>query len=125
MNQPDTNPIRIIIAGGRDFNDYPLAEGVLLDNTVSYTNDQITIVSGGARGADKIGEALAKNYTTNLCIYPAQWDMYGKSAGYKRNALMAANADMLLAFWDGKSKGTKHMIDLATKAGLEVIVTNY
>lgn len=54
--------------------------------------------------------------------YPANWDKYGKSAGYIRNEEMAKVADSLLAIWDGKSRGTKHMIDIATKKGLTVFI---
>jgi len=57
--------------------------------------------------------------------FPADWNKYGKSAGYKRNEEMAKYADALIAFWDGKSKGTKHMIDLAKRYGLKVKVVIY
>lgn len=120
-----TKQTRIIIAGGRDFADAIKAEEVFFQHFSDLWPEEITIVSGGARGADAIGERLAKAYNTNLCIYPAQWDRYGKAAGYLRNSLMAANADVLLAFWDHKSKGTRHMIDLAGNAGLHTIITRY
>ena len=54
--------------------------------------------------------------------YPADWDKYGKSAGYRRNEQMADNADSLIALWDGRSRGTKHMIDIAHRKGLKVYV---
>ena len=57
--------------------------------------------------------------------FPADWDKYGKAAGYKRNGEMARNADALIAFWDGKSRGTKHMIDLAKKYDLQARVVMY
>lgn len=116
---------RIIIAGGRDFRDIEKVEEVFFQHFNELWPEEITIVSGGARGADAIGERLARAYNTNLCVYPAQWEKYGKAAGYKRNAMMAANADVLLAFWDHKSKGTRHMIDLAGSAGLRTIITRY
>ena len=57
--------------------------------------------------------------------FPADWDKYGKAAGYKRNDEMARNADALIAFWDGKSRGTRHMIDLAKKYGLQTRIVGY
>jgi len=115
--------MKVIIAGGRDFNNYELLK-VRCDNILSKQNE-IIIVSGGAKGADSLGERYANDKGYSLEIYPAEWDKYGKSAGYKRNVLMSENADSLIAFWDGKSRGTKHMIDIATKNGLNVRVINY
>lgn len=114
---------KIIIAGGRDFDDYELLKRIC-DNLIKY-KDSVEIVSGGANGADKLGERYAKENNMNLRIFPADWYKFGKSAGYKRNLQMASYADVLIAFWDGKSKGTGHMIDLAKKHGLGVTVINY
>lgn len=116
---------RIIIAGGRDFIDERLALDELDKITPGLVAEEIQIISGGANGADKIGINIAQNHNTNLAIFPAQWATHGKSAGYKRNYLMAQNADVLLAFWDGESKGTGHMIDIARTANLEVHVVIY
>ncbi len=117
--------LRIIIAGGRKFSDKALVESCLIEACQDLEPEDVTIVSGGAKGADAIGEALAKEFFTNLAVYPANWDRYGRSAGYRRNYLMAENADVLLAFWDGESKGTKNMIEMAYKANLLVTVINY
>lgn len=128
--------LRIIVAGGRDFDDFPLlmnkcieiiGEETKEDNTI----EKIRIVSGTARGADRLGEQYAKIAHYNITRFPAAWDTYGKSAGYRRNAEMAKfasegeNIGVLIAFWNGKSRGTKHMIDLAKKYGLKVYVVNY
>lgn len=120
------NTFKVIIAGGRKFNDYPMLEKKV-NNLLSRMckTHTIHIVSGTANGADKLGEQYANWNDLPIDSYPAKWDKYGKSAGYKRNALMADNADALIAFWDGKSKGTMHMIDLAKSKGLEVKVINY
>ena len=82
--------IRIIIAGSRTFNNYPLLKKTL-DECISNleTNEEIQIVSGGARGADKLGEKYAKERGYSLKIFPANWDKYGKRAGYLRNNEMA------------------------------------
>ena len=117
--------MKLIIAGGRDFNlkgyEGAFAHYLKINNQGIITE----IVSGGARGADKLGELLAKNEKLPVKLFEADWDTHGKSAGYIRNSEMADYGDILLAFWDGKSKGTKHMIDLATKKGLEVRVVRY
>lgn len=112
---------RVIVAGTRTFNNYELLKNSL-DSFLSNTQDDIHIVSGKARGADTLGERYAKYLGYTIDAYPADWSTYGKSAGYIRNAEMAKNADALVAFWDGKSKGTKHMIDLAEKEGLSVCI---
>lgn len=115
--------MRIIIAGGRNFNDYNKLKNSC--NKILINQEEIIIVSGNANGADKLGERYAKENNYSIEIHPAEWDKYGKSAGYRRNQTMANNADGLIAFWDGKSKGTKHMIDIATKGGLKVRVIRY
>lgn len=80
------------------------------------------IISGTAYGADQYGERWAKEKGLPIKKFPANWNTHGRSAGYIRNAEMAQNAEALIALWDGKSRGTKHMIDLAEKAGLEIFI---
>jgi predicted Rossmann fold nucleotide-binding protein DprA/Smf involved in DNA uptake len=115
--------MRVIIAGGRNFNDYERLKSSC-DKILSNQND-IQIVSGNAKGADELGERYANEKGYGLNVYPAEWEKYGKSAGYKRNVQMAENADALIAFWDGKSKGTKHMIDIAKNLNLLVRIINF
>lgn len=125
-------PFRIIIAGGRDFTDAELMQtkcDPIMSDLVQkgYT---LEIVSGKARGADQFGELYAQSRNIPVKQFPADWKRYGKAAGYRRNAQMADYANELeygglIAFWDGKSRGTKAMIDLATKKGLMVEVINY
>ena len=95
----------MIIAGGRDFDNY--------DNLVKVL-DKLPkpkeIVSGKARGADSLGEVYALDHGITVAEFPADWDKFGKSAGHVRNQQMADYADILVAFWDGESKGTKSMI---------------
>lgn len=112
--------MKVIVAGGRDFN-----QPELMWDTLSEIEGITEIVCGKARGADTGGEIYAKINKIPVAEFPAQWDKYGKSAGYRRNVKMAEYADMLVAFWDGKSKGTKHMIDIATAKGLDVKVVMY
>ncbi len=115
--------MKVIIAGGRDFNDYDLL-CVNCDKALSLQTD-IEIVSGTANGADKLGEKYAKEKGYPVKEFPADWDRYKKSAGYIRNKDMANYADALMAFWDGKSKGTKSMIELARKYGLKIKIVKY
>ena len=117
---------KIIIAGGRDFMNYNLLKEktnkILQEKKVTH---KIVIISGCARGADTLGLRYASENTFDVEEYPADWDKYGKKAGYVRNVEMAENADALIAFWDGKSKGTKHMIDIATERNLPIRVIRY
>ena len=117
---------KIIIAGGRDFMDYNLLKEkvnkILQEKKVTH---KIVIISGCARGADTLGLRYASENAFDVEKYPAEWDKYGKKAGYMRNVEMAENADALIAFWDGKSKGTKHMIDIATERNLPIRIIIY
>ena len=118
---------KVIIAGTRYFNDYSLlketANRLLADKiTAGYS---IVIVSGGCAGADLLGERYAKENGYSIDRYPAEWKEYGKKAGIMRNAVMADNADALIAYWDGISRGTKNMIDEARKRGLAVRIKRY
>lgn len=118
--------MKIIIAGSRDFSNYELLRdrlNYLLKN--ASDEDEITIISGGARGADQLGERYAKEKGYKIIRKPANWDKYGKSAGYKRNEEMAKIADVCVCFWDGESRGTKHMIDLSKKYKLKLNVIFY
>jgi hypothetical protein len=112
--------MKVIIAGGRTFNDYNLLYQKC-DKALSMQKE-VEIVSGTANGADKLGEKYANEKGFKIKQFPANWDSHGKSAGYIRNEEMAKYADALIAFWDGKSKGTKHMIDLAKRYNLKVKV---
>lgn len=110
--------MKTIIAGSRSIDSLDLIFQAVNQSKFNIT----TVVSGGARGVDQLGEQWATMNNIPIDIYPANWDKYGKSAGYKRNTIMAINADALIAIWDGESKGTKHMIDLAEKYGLKTFV---
>lgn len=110
--------MKVIIAGSRSFNDYPLLCKTC-DEFLSHTS-LIDIVSGAAIGADKLGEIYAAERGYSITRFIPEWEFYGKRAGYIRNAEMAKYADSLIIFWDGKSKGSKHMLDLAQKHGLNI-----
>jgi len=114
---------RVIIAGSRTVpeNSKELKQSVSLILNNIDKND-LEIVSGGAKGADKFGENWANNRNVPVKIFPADWDTWGKSAGYKRNKQMAQYANHLIAIVDleVESRGTRHMIDLAHRYELKI-----
>lgn len=116
----------VIIAGGRDFNDYELLKSKCLSLLRNKMDEcDVQIVCGCARGADTLGKQFAEEFGLKVLEYPADWDKYGKKAGYLRNEEMAKVGNALIAFWNGKSKGTGHMIDLAKKYKLDIRIVNY
>ena len=115
--------IKLAIVGGRDFSDYPYLTSKIDELRQKYTVTEI--VSGGAKGADSLGERYAKENHIPTKIFPAQWDVYGRSAGYKRNVLIVEECDMVAAFWDGCSKGTKLTIDIARAQGKTVLIFKF
>ena len=120
--------MNIVIAGSRDFDDYELLELTITEwakRNPQINQDDVTIISGNARGADQLGERFACEYGLKLEVYPADWNQYGKSAGYKRNVQMAELADHAFIFWDGFSKGTYHMIQLLDKLEITHQVITY
>ena len=114
---------RVIIAGGRDFDDFRLLCKVCMHMLQNKTN--VVIVSGTANGADKLGEQFARFMGYPIKQFPANWDEFGKAAGHIRNREMAEYSDALVAFWDGESKGTSGMIGEAEKRNLKVKVELY
>ena len=80
------------------------------------------VVCGGAKGVDSLGKQWAEEHQVPVTMFPANWEKYGKSAGPKRNQEMAEYAEALIAVWDGKSRGTKSMIDLAVERDLPVVM---
>jgi len=112
--------MKVGIVGSREFKNYELFSDVMKQ----YLSDISWVVSGGAPGADSLAEKWAKENKKMLTIYPADWFNLGKRAGYVRNTDIVKNSDMIIAFWDGKSKGTKHTIGLTQKMGKECKIIN-
>jgi len=112
---------KIIIAGGRDFKEYERLER-WLDRNIP---EPFELICGGAQGADNMGRMYATKKEYPIQVLPAEWDKYGKSAGYRRNVDMAKIADGLIAVWDGKSKGTQHMIQIMEDLDKPVTVLRY
>ena len=112
--------MKVIIAGGRDITDYNLVLSAIQESEFEITE----VISGMASGVDELAVRYAKENNLPLQEFWAEWNFYGKSAGPIRNRQMASSADALIAIWDGKSRGTKNMIDEATKKGLKIKVYN-
>ena len=132
--------MRVIIAGGRDFYDYKfLCKNC--DFLLQFQKtESIVIISGVAKGADKLGIKYAKERGYKFERHPANWydfsspcrlvkqkgkKMYNALAGFKRNEVMANNAEALILFWDGKSKGSKDMLRIAKEKNLLIRIVNY
>lgn len=117
---------KVIVAGGRDFTDYELVSRVLFAMAdTEHADKEISIVSGMARGADRCGYDFAIEHNVVVHMFPANWDKYGRRAGYVRNEEMGNFSDALVAFWDGESRGTKHMIEYMRSINKPVTVINY
>jgi len=112
--------MNIAIVGSRGINDYELVKRIF--NKYYGESDVSLIVSGGAKGVDTMAEKLADELKINKLIFHPDWDKHGKAAGFIRNKNIVENADEVLAFWDGLSKGTKYTIGLANDAKKKVIV---
>jgi len=110
--------MRVIIAGSRGINNYAQLCGAARRSGFTISR----IIAGMAAGVDTLAIRYARENGLPLDPFPAQWDKWGRSAGYKRNVQMAHNADALIAIWDGKSPGTSHMIEVAKAHGLRVFV---
>ena len=114
--------MRILVCGGRNF----LNETLIREFLKSVSRHDPVIISGGCRGADKIAETWADRLGYKRKIYPAQWDKYGRSAGPIRNKKMLkeGNPDLVVGFHEKieSSKGTKHMVSIADKEGVETEV---
>ncbi len=112
---------RVVIAGCRDYDNYREAKAYI-DFCICNLrqNYELVIVSGHCRGADMLGEKNAQENQFPIEYCPAEWEKYGKYAGPKRNEKMAEIGDYVICFWDGKSRGTKSMIEVAKRMGKPV-----
>ena len=122
---------RVIVAGSRTCNDYSYISTVLNEYVRYCTENGIKpeFVSGGCRGVDTLAERFCKLHGYQIKVFNADWATYGNRAGYLRNKQMAEYASgvpdsVLIAFWDGKSRGTKMMIDLAKEHNLNVDIVS-
>lgn len=114
---PEKGKERVAIVGSREWSEPLAILGHIFDLPQSAT-----IISGGARGVDRFAEQCARERGMKVVIHEADWETHGKRAGFIRNEKIVADCDRMIAFWDGKSPGTKMTIDLARKAGKRVDV---
>jgi hypothetical protein len=113
--------MRVLVCGSRRWQDRDAIINRLADLT--YRNPEVTIVHGNAGGADKIAHQEAQKLGFFVEPHPADWKQHGKRAGYLRNEEMVnLGADLCIAFWDGRSNGTRHTMDLARDHGIPVEV---
>lgn len=114
--------MKLIIAGSRSFADYRFLRDTLDRLTAKIDGRRLVILSGHAKGADRLGELWAYERRITYEVHRADWKKHGKAAGPKRNAAMLKDADAVIAFWDGKSPGTRDLLKQAEKAGIKVKV---
>ena len=108
--------MKLLIVGSRCIKEFDLSGYVPEDTDL--------IISGGANGADKLGERYARERGLKVEVHAALWEQFGKSAGVIRNQEMADISDAVIAFWDGESRGTKNMIENAKKANKPYVIIN-
>lgn len=108
--------MKVIIAGSRSITNFNVVRRCIKESGFKITE----VVCGMARGVDTLGWEYAIRNQIPVKEFPAHWDVHGTSAGYKRNRAMADYADALILVWDGRSKGSNHMYNLAMKKGLKV-----
>ena len=108
--------MKLAIIGTRTFNDFNLVEEEIKPELKNIE----CIITGGAMGTDTLAERIAQKYNISIIIFKPDWKRYGKGAGLKRNKTIIKNADTVLAFWNGESKGTKNSIELAKKFNKEL-----
>ena len=116
--------MNLIIADCRDFTDRDFIYE-RIDSFIKEYGEPDLIIEGGASGVDRIAGEYARDHNISLKIFKADWNKYGRAAGPIRNEEMAKHGTHLLAFWDGKSRGTKNMIETARLYGLTVIIKNF
>ena len=122
------NSYKVIVADGRDFADYAYLKEKLdevFGSLWDINSHPIEIISGMAKGADTLGIRYAEEHKLTMVLYPANWKKYPRMAGILRNMNMLVTATHLVAFWDGKSHGTKHMIEIAKAKGIPVWIFDY
>lgn len=122
----------LIVAGSRNFNNYEYLKASLdyLLYDLAKEKYPITIISGTAKGADTLGERYAKERGYGIIRMPANWEEFGKRAGYIRNAEMANKVKEegfggCACFWDGKSPGTNWMIKLCEEKQIDCYIYKY
>jgi len=110
---------KIGVVGSRSFSDYKTLSSVLTPLT------PFTLISGGAKGADQLAERFADEHKLKKIIHKPDWNKYGLAAGFIRNKLIVLDSEVLVAFWDGKSKGTEDSIRKARKKNMVIVTVKF
>lgn len=113
--------MKAAIVGSRTFNNYKRVKLAL----APYVDNIHMIVSGGAQGADKLGERYAEEFNIHKLIFKPDWKTFGKRAGFIRNEQIIRAADIVFAFWDGVSRGTQNSIEWAKKMGKPLVISKF
>lgn len=121
----NTNNIKLSVVGSRTFDDYEILSQTIDKIKAHYNYNIIQIISGGAKGADMLGEKYAIKNEILTRLFLPDWKTYGKRAGFLRNVDIIKNCDVCIAFWDGESKGTKHDIDLCNEHNKTCFIYNF
>lgn len=117
--------MKLGIVGSRTFLDYQLLKTTIDQIINSSTNSITHIVSGGAKGADTLASRYAEEKNFEMIVFKPNWKKYGKRAGFIRNTDIIYTSDIIVAFWDGKSSGTKDSIDKALELNKQVIIKKF
>jgi hypothetical protein len=115
--------MKLAIVGSRTFEDYDVMKKFIIENI--DINSITDIISGGAKGADRLGERFAAEFNKNLIIFRSDWNKYGKRAGFIRNVDIINECDFCVAFWDGESHGTKHDIELCIEKQKQYLIYKF
>ena len=119
-------PYKLLVAGSRGFTDTARLAKEIMNLADNELRDfSVGIVTGMARGADLMAYQFAKEHNVICHKFPADWARHDRRAGFIRNEEMGVFSDGLLAFWDGESRGTKHMIEYMRKLGKDVRIIYY
>ena len=121
----DAFDLSVAVVGSRGFGDYAYLKKSLDAEVSRLGVRSVRIVSGGARGADSLAEQYAREKGFLLKVFPADWDRYGKAAGYIRNKDIIRNCDLCVAFWDGQSRGTANDFAICREMNKPFVVFHY
>ena len=117
--------IKLAVVGGRNFNDYKKLSDRIFDLMDEHDYEIIKIISGGATGADTLAEQFALDQKIETLVFYPDWTRYGKSAGPRRNRQIIEACDVVIAFWDGQSRGTKNSIELANELNKTLFIVKF
>ena len=115
---------KVVIGGCRDYIDYVFFKS-RLDEILKDEKEEIVIISGHCSGVDLMGERYAEENGFRVKLFFPEWKKYGRAAGPIRNKKMVECADLVIAFWDGKSKGTRSLIEYAQNDEKETVVIKF